>query len=113
MRRLKTILKWIGIFAGIAIALLLIFNTYYVWSTGTRLEKCLAALRAKGEPMQIADFAREPIPPETNADTFLRRADDDLDAIQKELMALYPKSVYPKETPSPADREKLEKLFAA
>lgn len=88
-------------------------NTCYVWSTGTRLERRLAALRSAGEPVQIADLAREPIPPESNADTFLRRADDDLDAIQKELMALYPKTVFPTGKPSPADRDRLEKLFAA
>lgn len=113
MKRLKKILKWSAISAGVGIALLLMLNTYFVWSTGTRLEKRLAALRANGEPVQIADLAHEPIPPETNAETYLRRADDDLDAIQGELMALYPKSVYPEETPTPADREKLEKLFAA
>lgn len=87
-------------------------NAYFVWSNGTRLERRLAALRAEGEPVQIADFAHEPIPPETNAETYLRRAGNDLDAIQKELIALYPKSAYPRETPSPADREKLETLFA-
>jgi hypothetical protein len=113
MKRLKKILKWIAISAGVVIALLLMLNTYYVWSTGTRLEKRLAALRAQGEPVRIADLAHKPIPPETNAETFLRRADDDLDAIQKELNALYPKSGHPSGTLSPTDREKLEKLFAA
>jgi hypothetical protein len=88
-------------------------NTYYVWSTGTQLENRLGDLRRAGEPVQIADLAREPIPPEANAATFLRRAADDLDAMQKELMAMYPKTGYPTGTLSPADREKLEKLFAA
>ena len=67
-------------------------NAYYVWSTGTRLERRLARSAQAGEPVQLADLARAPIPPEKNADVFLRRAADDLDAIQKELLALYPKT---------------------
>jgi len=63
--------------------------------------------------VQIADLAREPIPPDQNADVFWRRAADDLDAIQKELEAQYPKKGYPTETLSPAEQDKLEKLFAA
>jgi len=88
-------------------------NAYFVWSTGTQLERRLVALRQAGDPVQLADLAREPIPPERNADVFLRRAADDLDAIQKELLGFYPKTVYPTGTLSPADRERLEKLFAA
>ena len=95
MKRLGKILKWMGIVAAAAIAILLMLNAYFVWSTGTQLERRLAALRQAGDPVQIADFAREPIPPEKNADVFLRRAADDLDAIEKELLALYPKKGYP------------------
>ena len=95
MKRLRRILKWIGIAAGAAIAILLMLNAYFVWSTGTQLERRLVALRQAGDPVQLADLAREPIPPEKNADVFLRRAADDLDAIQKELLACYPKSGYP------------------
>ncbi len=63
--------------------------------------------------MQISDLAREPIPPERNADVYLRRAADDLDAIQKELVAMYPKTTVPSGDLSKAEQEKLEKLFAA
>jgi len=113
MKRLKKILKWIAIFTGAAIAILLMLNAYFVWSTGTRLERRLFALRQAGDPVQLADLAREPIPPEQNADVFLRRAAGDLDAIQKELLAWYPKKGYSTGTLSPADQERLEKLFAA
>ncbi len=98
---------------GAAIAILLICNACFVWSTGTRLEARLAALRRAGEPVQLSDLAREPIPPEKNADVFLRRAADDLDAIEKELVASYPKRGYPTGELTPAEQEKLEKLFAA
>ena len=90
MNRLRRILKWTGIVVAAAITVLLMFNAYFVWSTGSQLERRLAELRQAGDPVQLADFAREPIPPEKNADAFLSRAADDLDAIQKELLALYP-----------------------
>jgi len=88
-------------------------NAYFVWSTGTRLERRLFALRQAGDPVQLADLVREPIPPEQNADVFLRRAAGDLDGIEKELLAWYPKKGYPTGTLSPADQERLEKVFAA
>jgi hypothetical protein len=88
-------------------------NAYFVWSTGTELERRLVALRLAGDPIQLADLAHTPILPEKNADVFLRRAADDLDSIQKELLAYYPKRGYPPDKVAPADQEKLEKLFAA
>jgi hypothetical protein len=113
MKRLRRILKWIGITAGAAIAILLMLSAYFVWSTGTQLEHRLATLRQAGDPIQLADLAHKPIPPEQNADVFLRRAADDLDAIQKELLAIYPKQGYPPETVAPTDQERVEKIFAA
>ncbi len=113
MKRLRKILKWTGIVAGAATAILLMLNGYFVWSTGSRLERRLAALRQAGDPVQIADLAHEPIPPEKNADVFLSRAADDLDAIEKELLVVYPKVGYPSGTVSPADQEGMEKMFAA
>ncbi|GAC1474294.1 MAG: hypothetical protein NVSMB9_24370 [Isosphaeraceae bacterium] len=113
MKRLARILVWIEISAGAAIALLLLINAYFVWSTGTRLERRLSALRHAGEPVQLADLAREPILPERNGDVYLRRAADDLDAIQKEPTVWYPKSGYPTGKLSPTDQERLENLFAA
>ncbi len=113
MRRLRKILKWTAIVAAAAITILLLLNAYFVWRTGTRLEKRLVALRQAGNPVQLADLAREPIPPERNAEVFWRRAADDLDAIQTELVALYPQKGYPTEPLSPAEQDRLEKLYAA
>jgi hypothetical protein len=113
MKRLRRILIGVGIAAGAAIAFLLILNAYFVWSTSIQLARRLVDLRQAGDPIQLADLARDPIPPEKNADVFLRRAADDLDAIQKELLAIYPKSGYPPETVAPADQERVEKIFAA
>jgi hypothetical protein len=70
-------------------------------------------MRRAGDPILIADLAREPIPPEKNADVFLRRAAGDLDSIQKELMALYPKTGYPTGELSATDQPKLDAIFAS
>ncbi len=113
MKRLKRILKWIAISAATLIAILLVLNAFFVWSTGTALERRLLELRQAGDPVQLSDLAREPIPPELNADVYLRRATDDLDAIQQELMVLYPKTGVPTGDLSKSEQEKLEQLFAA
>lgn len=113
MSRFKKILKWTAIVAGATVALLLIVNVLGVWRTGSQLAARLDELRQAGEPVRLVDLGRKPIPPETNADTFLRRADADLQAIQKELEAMYPRVGYPQGKPTPAEQEKLEKLFAA
>jgi hypothetical protein len=113
MKRLGRIVKWIGIVAVATIANLLMLNAYFVWSTGTQLERRLIALRQAGDPVQLADLAREPLATEKNADVFLSRAADNLDAIEKELHALYPKAGYPTGPLTPAEHDRLAKLFAA
>lgn len=113
MKRLKKVLKWIAISVAGMIAILLVLNAFLVWSSGTALERRLLELRQAGDPVQLSDLAREPIPPEQNADVYLRRAADDLDAIQKDLMALYPKTGVPTGDISSPEKEKLGELFAA
>lgn len=90
----KKALKWIGIAAGALLAILLVANAIWVWRTGPRLEKKLAALRAEGDPLSLADLARDPIPPEKNAAVLLRRARSDLEAINKELTDVYDSEGY-------------------
>ena len=89
MKRLK-ILKWMGIVTAAGITVLLMLNAYFVWSTGIELERKTTGScsgrrsgAARG-PCPRAD------PPEKNADLVLRRAADDFDAIEKELLAHYP-----------------------
>ena len=50
-----------------------------------RLEARLTELRAAGEPLSLPELARKPIPPETNAATYLRRAKSDVEAIDAEV----------------------------
>jgi len=85
MKRLKKILKWTAIVLGVLAAMLLMANAWFVWTTDARFEGQLAAIRAAGDPLSIADLAHEPPPPETNAATYLRRATADMAAITKEV----------------------------
>ena len=63
----------------------LVANACFVWITDTRLERQLAAIRAAGDPISLADLARKPIAPEKNAATYLRRAEADVEAIEHEI----------------------------
>jgi hypothetical protein len=113
MKRLGQVIKWIVIASGVVIAVLVMLNTYYVGSSATQLERRLKTLRDAGDPVQLMDLARAPIPPEKNADVYFRRALDDLEAMQKELQAWYPNNGYPTGTLSPTDQHRLETLFYA
>ena len=85
MKRLKKILKWTGIVLGGLVAIGLVANAMFVWTTDTRLERQLAEIRAAGDPLTLADLAPKPIPPEKNAATYLRRAEADVEAIENEI----------------------------
>ena len=73
---------------GSLIAVLLVANAVFVWRSGAALESRLEAIRDAGEPLCLADLAREPIPPEENAAVYYRRARGDVQAISKELEAV-------------------------
>lgn len=113
MTRFKKFLAWTALSVGVLLVAFLLFFAYFTWSTSRELERRLAELRAQGAPLGIADFAREPIPPETNAAVFLQHAADDVEAVQKELMALYPELATPPVQLSEAEIKKLDALFSA
>ena len=77
----KKVLLYLAIVVALIVAVLLGINAYLVWRNGARLEAQLAELRAAGEPTSLKDLARAPIPPEENAATFLRRAENDIKSI--------------------------------
>ena len=85
MKRLKKTLKWTGIVLGGLAAILLIANAVFVWTTDARLNGQLDEIRKAGDPLTLADLARKPIPPETNAATYLRRAEPEVLAIETEI----------------------------
>lgn len=112
MKRLGRILKWIAIVAGVVIAVVLVINAISIWITGSQLERRLLALRKEGNPIQLADLVREPVPGEKDANAFLRRADDDLEALQKDLLELYPKKGYAIGKLAPDEQRRLKTVFA-
>ena len=77
----KKILKRTGIIMGVLVVIILAVNACFVWSTGARLERQLAAIREAGDPVSLADLARPPIPSEKNAATYLQRVNADLQAL--------------------------------
>jgi hypothetical protein len=64
---------------------LLIVNAVITWKTDARLERQLAAIREAGDPLTLADLAREPIPPDKNAATYFRQAEAEATAFQDEM----------------------------
>jgi hypothetical protein len=72
----------------------------------------LAAIKAAGDPICLADLARKPIPPEQNGATYLLRAKDDITAVDNELDPLWREEgndgYYPTE-----NMKKIEAVFKA
>jgi hypothetical protein len=88
MRRFLRLLKLAGlIFLGI-LGIVLIVTAACSVVAGIRLERRIAALRAAGEPLSFVDLARKPASPETNAATYLRRANTDCNAMAKEVCSI-------------------------
>ena len=88
MKRLKKILKLTGIVLVGLVAIGLVANACFVWITDTRLERQLAAIRAAGDPISLAELAPKPLRPEKDAATYLRRAEAGASAIHKQVEAL-------------------------
>ncbi|MEX0641644.1 MAG: hypothetical protein WD468_03035 [Pirellulales bacterium] len=66
---------------GVALIWLAVANA----AADSKVEKKLAELREAGQPISLAALARKPIPPESNAATYLRRAAEELAAIEKAI----------------------------
>lgn len=57
----------------------------------------MAAIRASGDPISLADIKMDEVPPEQNAATYLRRAKSDAEALAKELDPIW-KSLHERTT---------------
>ena len=75
------ILKRTVIALSALVAVVLGVAAWFILTADARLERQLAAIRAAGDPVTLADLARKPIPPATNADTYLRQAEPGVKAI--------------------------------
>ncbi len=107
------IVKWIGIVLGTLIAILLIANAIWVWRSGARLRAEIEAIRAAGDPVTLPELAAEPITPEKNADTYLSRAEKDLEAIGRELNEVYGSDTFHEGRLSAEHLALVEKTLAA
>jgi hypothetical protein len=96
------------------VAILLIINAVLVRITDSRLEKQLAAIRAAGDPLSIAELIDvKPIPPEQDAAVYLRRARDGNRAIREELDALHDGKTYEQGYPTEAELKRIQSAFEA
>jgi len=84
-----------------------------VWRSGAALESRLQAIRDAGDPLRLADLAREPIPPEENAAVYYRRARGDLQAIRQELEAVHKSAGWPDGPLSLEDLRTIEQAISA
>ena len=85
MKRPKRILTLAVIGLGLFLAVALVGNAILIWTLGSPLEDRLAAIRNAGDPVTLADLARPAPSPEQNAAVLLRRAQNDVKALVKEL----------------------------
>ena len=113
MSRLKRLLKKLALALGALLIVLLLVNAILVWITGNRLEQRLAALRAAGHPVLLADLQRPALDPEKNAATFLDRAREDMAAFAKETYAVQAKPEYGQHRLDDADRKTIQAAFDA
>ncbi len=74
MRILKKILKWTGIVIGGLLILSIIIHTVLNIVWGRELRAKLAELKAKGEPITIAEIRPAPVPDNENAAVLLNKA---------------------------------------
>ncbi|WP_165249689.1 hypothetical protein [Paludisphaera soli] len=112
-KRLARFLKWAAIACGLLLAACLLASAGLTWITGRRLEARLAALRAAGDPLTIADLAPTPVPPAEDAAVPLARVAAAQGAFQKELTALFPGRGVADLPLGPGEQAKLRALFEA
>jgi len=67
MKRLKKILVWISVSVGFVIAALFLVLAIMNAIWGAELRKTIAGMKARGEPMTIAEIVPAYVPPEKNA----------------------------------------------
>lgn len=110
-RRMLKFLKWTAIVLGLFLVALFSWNAWYTGLTGRRLEARLNAIRQAGDPISLADLAAKSIPPETNADVILEDVAAEVEAVQKGLMAIFPKTGRPDGPPTAEAQSRVEALF--
>jgi len=83
------------------------------WRAGSGFRGRVAAIRAAGDPVELSELARSPIPPEDNATTYLNRANTGTTAIANELKDLLSRDDDWRQAPSAAQIKKIDDAFQA
>jgi hypothetical protein len=113
MNRLKRVFILVGISGGALFLLVAVVGFVLLRYLNSGLERRITAIRAAGDPVLLRDFARPAIAPEQNAATFLGRAQDDVNAIHKELAPVYDRSSYQKSKLTADDRKAIRTALDA
>jgi hypothetical protein len=85
VKRLRKILKIGALCLGVLLVIWLIGNAIMIRVTGNWLEERLAAIRAAGDPITLADLRKAPPLPEQNAAVVLGEGKDRASALMKVL----------------------------
>ncbi len=88
MKKWKRILLWTAIVTGTTTALLLITTAVYSWTLEKQLEEKLAAIKAEGDPICLADLARKPVPNEQNGATYFLKFYEELRLFDRFLCSI-------------------------
>lgn len=110
---MKKVLTWAGAAIVALVAVVLVANVAFVWSTDARLESQLKAIRDAGDPVALADLARPAVPSDKNAATYLRKAEPDVAAIVQETKDVRSAVQCPGFVLTPKDRQTVKASFAA
>jgi hypothetical protein len=81
----RQILVLVGMLAAAAIVILV----FLTWRASQRLGDKVAALRAAGDPVSIADLAPQPIPTDQNAAAYLQSISAAADAFSRDFTQFY------------------------
>lgn len=94
---------------GLAVAAMLLL----AWSRSRGLEGRVAALRADGHPVSLADLRSEPVPADENAAAILEQASSEIRALVEKLSEIVLRTGFPDRPLSDDDRQAIEAAWQA
>lgn len=113
MGTLQRIVAWTAVIGFALIAIALVVVIVFGSMAASRFNQRVDKVRATGAPTSLAELARDPIPPDANAAVFLRQARGDLEAIGKELNAVYGSEGYQAGFPDASQLESIRSALEA
>ena len=114
MEYTRSFLIWITILIVVTVTTLLSIAVYYNWQASAQVQEQLSAIRTAGDPAELEDLKRRPLPPEQNAAAALRKAEPGLRAIERQLQAnLYQTTTYTQGTYSEQNYQAISAALSA